>query len=315
MEEAALKLFNSINGYSDIEEFIDEGQSEGIYLECKSPQAPKLGRDLRAQLAEAISGFANTEGGIIIWGVSTTKKSHSDLDIMTQIEEIGNCKNFMSQIEKNYPTLVTPSITNIQNKAIKKNKKDNRGLIITYIPKNKGDPVKSNIDDHFYFRNGDEFSKMPYEILKRLFAATESPELRMVTDFRLIKKNERDVWEVPLIITNMSSAVAKYVNLFIRINNDDNCESITSDSLNDVSQINPGVKVFHKEPGTVIHRGSNHLAGKLIIKMKKNIRSKRVLKISIEIFADKMRAIREDISLYLSNKGVSAKKTKQEYIY
>jgi len=43
-----------------IQELIDTGESESLHLDCKAPGAPQLSRDLRAKLAEAVSGFANT---------------------------------------------------------------------------------------------------------------------------------------------------------------------------------------------------------------------------------------------------------------
>lgn len=316
MENASLKLFNSLDKYFDMEELINEGQTEGIYLECKSPLSPNLGQGLKAQLAEAISGFANTEGGIIIWGISTTKHAHSDLDILSQIEEIGNCNNFMRQIEKNCPILTTPSITSIQNKIIKKKKEDSKGIVITYIPKGLGDPIQSNMDRHFYFRNGDEFSKLPYEVLKRLFAATESPDLYVIFNSQLVVQKENNIWEIPIIITNQSSAVGEHSTIFIEVENMGDFESISSKDLQDCSELNPGKKLFSYElSGSVIHRGFNKLTGTLIVKIKTEKKDKGLLKIKIRIYANKMRAREEDMEIYLSKEGVSVKKIGEKYLY
>ena len=46
-----------------LQELIAEGETEGLYLECKSPSSPNLNKDLRVTLAKAISGFANTPPG------------------------------------------------------------------------------------------------------------------------------------------------------------------------------------------------------------------------------------------------------------
>lgn len=310
--EPALKLYDSLSKSSDLQNLIDQGECEGLFLECKSPAEPILSKDLKNKLSVAISGFSNTEGGIIIWGISTTKHEHGNLDVLSQKENMGNCEYFKKQIEKSFPTLTTPSITNIKNKIIKEKSTETKGVVITYIPKNPGDPIQSNIDNHFYFRNGDEFIKLPYEMLRRLFAATDSPELHALSDSRLIIKKQDNTWEIPIMLENLSSAVAEHVNIFVSMENIDAFETINPQTLQDISVLNPGKKVFTAKLNTVVHRGFNQLAGKLSIKMKKN---KRVLKISIQIFANKMRAIKEDLSLYLFKDGVSVKKTKQKYIY
>lgn len=101
-------LFASLSTYADLKELIDNGEAEGLYLECKAPAEPRLTRDLRAHLAKAISGFSNTAGGVVIWGISTTKHAQSGLDVLTQLAPIGECRRFQQQVEKAIPSLTTP---------------------------------------------------------------------------------------------------------------------------------------------------------------------------------------------------------------
>lgn len=90
MPDGARSVFDSLSDYAALEELIDNAEAEGLYLECKAPGGPQLSRDLKVHLAKAISGFSNTAGGVIIWGMSTTKQAQSGLDVLTQIEPIGN---------------------------------------------------------------------------------------------------------------------------------------------------------------------------------------------------------------------------------
>ncbi len=317
MENAALKLFESINNFSKIEEFIAEGETEGLYLECKSPSIPRLDQEYKKHLASVLSGFSNTEGGIIIWGVSTTKHLHGDLDVLTKIEELGNCDNFAKQIETSIPQLTIPAITRSQTKVIKKSKKDNRGIIITYVPKSIGDPVQSNKDQHFYFRNGNEFTKLPYEMLKRLFASTESPDLHVLFDSRLVIIKEEGVWEIPIILTNNSSAAAEKTKVVVEMKNEKYCQEITSSKeFRDISNVNPDKKIFISEiKDNVIYRGLNSVSGSIIVKMKKEKRFKRVLKINVTIYSNKMVAREEKMSIYVSKSGISVRKEGEKYLY
>jgi len=107
MLSAAEQSFNTLRTYADLEALIAEGETEGLYLECKSPSSPQLNKDLRVTLAKAISGFANTSGGVLAWGISTTKHQHSSLDVLSQLEPIGNCNNFMRQVMRSVITATT----------------------------------------------------------------------------------------------------------------------------------------------------------------------------------------------------------------
>ena len=69
MADASLGLYNALSRYSDLVDLIAEGEAESLHLECKSPGSPKLGKDLKNALAKAISGFSNTAGGVILWGI------------------------------------------------------------------------------------------------------------------------------------------------------------------------------------------------------------------------------------------------------
>jgi len=269
MDEAAEQLFKSFNSYERLREVIDEGEAEGLHLECKAPSEPLLSRDLRNQLAIAASGFSNTEGGVIIWGMSTTRHAHTGLDILTQIESIGKCRRLEQQIKQRLPTLTTPPILNAQSNVLKKRQHDTKGVIVTYIPKSHGDPVQVAQNHIFYFRSGDEFIPAPFEMIKRLFAAIDSPDLTLNLDNKLVRKNEDGSWKLPIVIRNRSSAVAEQTKLSVKIKNFEACESVSPYQLRDLSALNPGEKVFGQgSEEMVIHRGLDIVCGHLTVKMK-----------------------------------------------
>lgn len=71
MKQSAQLLYDQLTRYSDLQQLID-AETESTFLECKAPKSHSLSNDLIATLAKALSGFSNTNGGIIIWGISTT---------------------------------------------------------------------------------------------------------------------------------------------------------------------------------------------------------------------------------------------------
>lgn len=314
----ALSLFYSISSFTRLQELINDGEAEGQYLECKAPSTPRLNDGLKSQLAEAVSGFSNSGGGIIIWGMSTTKHSHSGLDVLTQITPLGNVKTFAQQIDLMIPRLTTPSVSTDKswNKIIKESTRDTKGVIISYLPPTKGDPVQSTINREFYIRNGDAFNKMPYELLKRMFMGTEAPILVPKFDSRIVSLGNNGEWKIPIIVQNESSAAAKDTEVSIIIENRHVCQDIKADGFRDTSDVNPGKCVYMVRIRRPIHRGLNQLAGKIIVSMAKHRKlTRRILKIRVTIYSDKMRARRWHIKVQLAKKGFSVTKTKDEYLY
>lgn len=312
MSDAAKSLYDSTRSYADIERLVQEGEAESLFLECKAPEQPILSRDLQMTLSIAISGFSNTNGGVIIWGISTTKKAKNDLDILTQVEPLANCSRFATEISNKIPTLSIPSIVNFENKIVKKRKSDTRGIVLTYIPAKMSDPVQSIKDEKFYFRSGDDFVVAPYQMLKRLFAASENPDISVIIPEGIVKKESEEFWDIPISIANHSSAVGKYIKLSITVVNPVACSEIKSDGLTDISNINPGRKIYSAEMVGVLHRGFNTVLGRLKIKMAGN---KSKVEIKIQIFADKMRAKEQLFSLKLFKNKFTTKVIRQSYLY
>jgi hypothetical protein len=286
MDSPAEGLFNSLNKYEDIEKLIANGEVENLYLECKAPTVPQLNKDLRAKLAQALSGFANTNGGVIVWGVSTTLHTHSHLDVLSQIEPIANCSAFAKEIDVAIPTLTMPSILCQKSKVFIRNEADTRGVIATLIPPRSGDPVQSNIDNVFYFRNGDKFVLLPYKMLEALFKANRAPDIILSMDNRLLSKSN-DHWKIPILLQNNSTAVGEHVTVSVNLINHEDCVSITAEGFNDASSVNPGYKIFNATFNKVLHRGLNVVSGAILVKPKEN---KTKLNFEVSVYANNMRA-------------------------
>ena len=69
---------------ADIANFIANGQEEHLQLDFKTVTGPALNaRDDRKNLAVAMSGFANSSGGLIVWGV-VARKNEAGIDCATE---------------------------------------------------------------------------------------------------------------------------------------------------------------------------------------------------------------------------------------
>jgi hypothetical protein len=320
MAAGSQALFDSLDSYSAVEGLVTIGETEGLFLECKSPTTPLLSKELRIKLACAVSAFKNTEGGCLIWGASTTKHAHSGLDVISQIEPVGQVQQLAKQIETTIPRLTTPSATNCTNHVLFKNPGDTKGVIVTHVPKSDGDPTQSVLDNLFYFRSGDESIIAPFEIIRRHFAAIQSPDLVPIFNPGLVKLQPNGAWYIPIILENRSTAIAEHVKVCVTIENPTACERIDPKELRDTSAANPGKRLFMTDFKGVIHRGINQIVGSLNVRRAARKRTHRQrarlkLDLKIEVYANKMRGQHLTASLILAKKGFTTKGVRLKNAY
>jgi len=315
MSDAALEIFNSLSAWRHLQALIDGGETEGLHLECKSSLSPSLNRNMKIKLACALSGFSNTAGGVVLWGVATTPHSHSKLDVISHLEPVGTCAEFEKQVRAAIPTLTSPSVLKYETKLIKRRKTDTQGVIAAYIPFTSGDPLLNNIDNVFYFRSSDAFVPAPYELIKRLFSATDVPDVYPMFTHELVKLETDGSWSIPIIVDNRSTAFAVDVNVSVTIENPSACESITASQFRDTSDINPGIKIFIAGVERGIHRGMPIVVGTLKVKMKTSKRIKRRLDITIGTYANRMRARNVKYILTLAKSKFTVKTISDDYLY
>lgn len=315
MTTPAGELFNSLKSMKAIDDLIEAGEAEGQYLECKSPHSPQLEKGLQAELAKVVSGFSNSGGGVIIWGVSTTTQGHSGRDVLSQIEPIGKVKTFAHRIDSKITQLVYPSIQPRPSRIITRKTTDTKGVVVTLVSPTLGDPVQIVDTKGFWFRSGDQLVKMPYEMLKRLFAGTQGPDLAPLFKGSIVKGASGKAWKIPVVLENNSSFAATEGTIMLEILNPDACESISVSGFNDVSDVNPGKRIFMSSFPATIYRGLDMVQGDIAVSMKKIARPKRILKLGIELFASGMRARRWEFSLKLTNKGFTFTKLDDKFLF
>jgi hypothetical protein len=100
----AKDLFDRIakEGEKAIDDFIVDRQSEELFLDFKQSADAGRGRKLhdndRWNLSKAISGFGNSEGGVIVWGVDC-RDDAAQGDVARCKVPIENPKRFVSRLE------------------------------------------------------------------------------------------------------------------------------------------------------------------------------------------------------------------------
>ena len=170
----ARDLFRKLEneGEAAIREFIAEKTSEELFLDFKRSAdhggGSKLHQDDRKNLARAISGFGNSEGGIIVWGVECSKDPVLG-DIPTRTMPIMNPRRFVSWLESASSGCTLPSHPAVRHLPIDLSGNVG-GFVVTFIPPSQLVPHLCIVEKNQYLiRAGSNFVPVPHGVLAGMF--------------------------------------------------------------------------------------------------------------------------------------------------
>ncbi|TFH64995.1 MAG: ATP-binding protein, partial [Candidatus Zixiibacteriota bacterium] len=132
-------LFDEIKkeGEARIDRFIEDRHVEELILDYKrsaddGATPTTLHNNDKRNLARAISGFGNSEGGIIVWGVECSKDSNG-VDVPTAKHALKDAKRFQAHVERLVSGCTLPVHSQVQNHVIVT--ADGSGFVATFVPR------------------------------------------------------------------------------------------------------------------------------------------------------------------------------------
>ncbi|WP_187345707.1 helix-turn-helix domain-containing protein [Sorangium cellulosum] len=153
---------------------------ENNWLECKEKQKPEQGaldQGDKSNFAKALSGFANTSGGVLIFGLEA-RKDKDDVDQITGLKPIKELRKFESALRELESRIVERLVPGVEYVRIPTT--GDEGLVAVYVPQSEQLPHRSQIDSKFYLRAGGVFSAMPVGLIEDLFARRLRPALEFI---------------------------------------------------------------------------------------------------------------------------------------
>src|SRR5436305_9630616 len=93
------ELFDSLTA-ERLTDWVKQGQEEHVQLDFKTVASADLSRgEDKKNLAKALAGFANGDGGIVVWGIDA-RKDADDVDRATDFKFIPNVARFVSRLNE-----------------------------------------------------------------------------------------------------------------------------------------------------------------------------------------------------------------------
>lgn len=186
-------------GEDAIDEFIVNMQTEELFLDFK--QAISIGKngstlhkDDRKNLAKCISGFGNSEGGVVVWGVECSR----DIDIGDVAKakvKVHNVYRFLSWLENAISGCTIPSHNKVRNHIISVDKNGD-GFIATYIPKSDQAPLMSTVGNNIYIRSGSNNVPAPYSVIAGMFGRRPQPNVDLLIEdksLEIVDNTDEDI--------------------------------------------------------------------------------------------------------------------------
>ncbi len=174
-----LNLYNELS-LEDINDFVSTMQEENLTLDFKTINNANLAnKDDKRNLAKSLSAFANSSGGLVIWGVAA-KKNKKGIDCATGLKEIKDIRLFLSRLNEFTGMAVSPIVDDVRHRIIETSA--NKGIAITYIPESASGPHMAKMgEDRYYKRSGDSFYRLEHFDLEDMFGRRPRPKLEIYT--------------------------------------------------------------------------------------------------------------------------------------
>jgi hypothetical protein len=151
---------------------------ESLTLDFKRTRSSDFGHaDDRKLLAKCISGFANSAGGLIVWGVDA-RPGPNDIDCAQAIVPIDPIGPFVSRLKELGDVAVAPALVGVEHRTIPLH--GSGGCAVTLVPQSDGGPHMAKLgEDRYYQRVGDKFLKMEHYAIADMFGRRRRPVLEV----------------------------------------------------------------------------------------------------------------------------------------
>lgn len=222
------------DGLAMVDEMIAAGVGEELFLDFKRSADDGAGTALnnkdRRNLERATSGFGNSEGGVILWGVDC-REDRDRGDVPIGIVPIAKPMRFKGWLERISSGLTVPVHAGVEHAVAVQ--EGGGGVVATLIPKSNHAPHQTVSDQAYYMRAGSNFVRVPHSVLAGMFGRRPQPDVF----HQLLTKpaawhggerldNESAVVEIGVLLTNRGPGIAEdiFANLDVAATPGEHCQ-------------------------------------------------------------------------------------------
>jgi hypothetical protein len=158
-----------------IVDYVAQAREEDLHLDFKVVNDANLTRDDRKSLAVALSGFANSDGGLIVWGVDARQNAQG-IDAAQARRDISNLPLLLGRLNELSGQSVSPLVDGVLHRIIPV--AGNDGFAVTLVPVSDSGPhMAKGGEDRYYKRSGSAFYRMEHFDIEDMFGRRRKPVL------------------------------------------------------------------------------------------------------------------------------------------
>lgn len=216
--DSAKSFFDSLSTVSQIQAL--NGQPEDLYFEAKTCSTPLSDYD-KDHLAEALSGFANADGGVLVYGLVTKRKDQNSPDVVTGEKPVSELSKVHSEVVSLIGQVVEPPVENVQVVPRAMERDPSRGFLLVYIPRSDSFLHRSRRDREYYRRHGTGFFRMEHYEIAEFYGRRKNPALTFWWELKINSHEGREpnrIFTVEIIVGvhNGGRGIAKHPAIMIR---------------------------------------------------------------------------------------------------
>lgn len=171
--DRARELFERLEagGLGALEQLLADAEPESLFLDFKRAVTVAgdagLHRNDRENLSRALSGFANSEGGVLLWGVDARRNAGMQREIAEKAP-VDDAAGFRTLIEGALSGESIPPLPNVRVMHLVEGNGPN-GYVAVHIPASLIGPIRAIRGNQYLFRSGSSFGIVPHAVLAGMF--------------------------------------------------------------------------------------------------------------------------------------------------
>ncbi len=175
-----MDLFEQLlaGGEAAVKRLVDERFQENVQLEFKSKtkrENGELTKEDRENLGKMVSAFANSSGGVLIWGI-IARKNEDGIDCASELAPIEELEKFRGAVERAVSQVVMPRHEAIEIAVVPADQKS--GYLLLRVQRSERRPHRCEVGDKQYFKRiGDSTVAMEHYDIEDSFKRFNVPFL------------------------------------------------------------------------------------------------------------------------------------------
>jgi|GEM_PF-3083192 len=208
------------NGWTEIQALVARAEQETVDLDFKNKVDPSHGaadKKDREILAQTLTAFANSMGGLAVFGVDC--RTVAGVDEASAVNEISGIRRFASDVKTNIPNLAMPRLEDVTVDFIENPAQPDKGVLLVSVGRSERRPHRSEAagDKRYYKRSGSNTVQMEHFDVEDAFNRMTSAKLEFG---KLTTRNsggagdiERGLIDFPLMNVSLVTARFPFVEI------------------------------------------------------------------------------------------------------